>query len=148
MQDISGFGLRVIVNANPTFPQGLVVTQFADDADPLDNPSQQIVDKAMGLNGDLVTWSKANPILATLNVIPDSDDDRNLAALAEANRVARNKGSAQDVVTMTVLYPDGRTVTLGPGKLTDAMLASGIASGGRRKSKTYGFAFESMQRSN
>ena len=146
MQDISGFGLRIVLVASVTFPQGVTLSQFADDGDPFDNPSQQIADKAMGLNGDLVTWAKANPMLATINLIPDSEDDRNLAVLAEANRPARGKSPARDVITMTVLYPDGRTHTLTNGRLTDAPISTGVSSAGRRKTKAYAFAFEDISR--
>lgn len=142
MQDISGFGIRVTIVGSVTFPQGFTVTQFADDGDPIDTPQQQIMDKAMGLNGDMVAWSKANPIMANVSVIPDTDDDRNLSALAEANRVGRGKTSARDIITMTVIYPDGSTNTLNNGKLTDAPLSTSIASAGRKKTKVYNFAFE------
>lgn len=142
MQDISGFGIRVTIVGSVTFPQGFTVTQFADDGDPIDTPQQQIMDKAMGLNGDMVAWAKANPIMANVSVIPDTDDDRNLAALAEANRVGRGKTSARDIITMTVIYPDDSTVTLNNGKLTDAPLSTSIASAGRKKTKVYNFAFE------
>jgi hypothetical protein len=146
MQDISGFGLRVILRASVTFPQGITLTQFADDSDPFDTSSQQLMDKAMGLNGDMVVWSKANPIAPTINVIPGSDDDRNLAVLAEANRTGRGKTSARDVITMTVVYPDNRSLTLNQGKITDAILTDPVASAGRLKSKPYVFAFEGMTR--
>lgn len=142
MNDISGFGLKVQVVASVTFPAGLTITQFADDADPIDTPSQQLADKAMGLNGDLIGWSKANPILATLNLIPGSDDDRNLGILAEANRVGKGKNSARDVITMTAIYPDGRVITYSNGIITDAMIGNSVASAGRLKSKPYAFAFE------
>lgn len=142
MQDISAFGLRIILRASNTFPQGVVLTQFADDADPFDTPSQQIADKGMGLNGDMVTWSKANPIVATLNVIPDTDDDRALSVLFEANRVGRGKASARDVITLVACYPGGRTVTYTPGKITDGTPGRPVSSAGRMKTKPYTFAFE------
>ena len=85
--NISGFDSAINIIASSTFPVGFVVTQFADDSDPFDIPSLQIGDSAMGLNGDLLTWSKANPIKVTLNVVPLGDDDINLAILLEANRV-------------------------------------------------------------
>lgn len=146
MQDISGFGIRVNLVASVTFPQGITLSQFADDGDPFDSPSQQIMDKAMGLNGDLITWSKANPIAPVISVIPGSDDDRNLAVLAEANRVGRGKSSARDVITITVVYPSDRTLTLTQGVMTDAVLTDPIASAGRMKTKAYQFAFENMTR--
>lgn len=144
MQDISGFGLRVVLRASVTFPQGVVLTQFADDADPFDAPAIQIADKAMGLNGDLVTWGKPNPITAVLNVIPGTDDDRNLAVLFEANRVARGKFPSGDVITLTALYPDGSQATYNNGKITDGIPGRPVASAGRQKTKPYSFAFEGM----
>lgn len=144
MADISGFGLRARIVASVTFPSGIEVTQFADDADPLDAPSQQVADKAMGLNGDLITWKKANPVIATLNVVPGGDDDKNLAVLLENNRVGRGKQGARDVITMTLVYPDGSTKNLSAGVITDGMPMNGVASAGRLKSKPYAFAFENI----
>lgn len=140
--DISGFGLQVRLIASRTFPAGVTLTQFADDADPFDLPSLQIVDKAMGLNGDLVTWSKANPINLTLNVVPGSPDDRNLSILMEQNRVGKGKQSARDTIILTGVYPDGRTITFINGKMTDGMPGNSVASAGRLKSKAYIFTFE------
>lgn len=144
MADISGFGLQINIVASRTFPQGFVVTQFADDADPFDMPSMQIADTGMGVNGDMVSWSLANPIKPTLNVIPGSDDDKNLQVLFEQNRVGKGKFGALDVITMTGVYPDGTTITLTNGKITDGMPGKSLASAGRLKSKNYAFAFENQ----
>lgn len=141
-QDISGFGFQINLIASNTFPNGVSISQFADDADPFDTPAIQIADKGMGLNGDLVVWSSAAPLEVTINVIPDSEDDLNLSALAEANRVSKGKQSARDVITMVGIYPDGKTTTLSGGKLTNAIPGSPIASSSRKKSKPYTFAFE------
>lgn len=146
MNDISVFGLRVQLTASQTFPSGISLTQFADDADPFDAPSMQIRDKAMGVNGDLITWSKAMPIALTLNIVPNSEDDRNLAVLFDANRVGKGKQGAQDVVGITVVYPDGRTASFTQGTITDGMPANSAASSGRLKSKPYVFAFENVNR--
>lgn len=147
MQDISAFGIRVQIIASVTFPAGISITQFADDGDSLDVPSQQIADKAMGVNGDLIVWSKANPITLTLNVIPDSDDDKNLQVLLEANRVGRGKRSARDSLTLVAVYPDGSQRTWSPGKITDGIPGNALASSGRFKTKPYQFAFENTSRS-
>lgn len=146
MNDISVFGLRVQLNASETFPAGVSLTQFADDADPFDTPSIQIRDKAMGVNGDLITWSKATPITLSLSVVPNSDDDRNLAVLFEANRVGKGKQGARDTISVTAVYPDGRTVSFTQGAITDGMPANSPSSAGRFKSKTYQFAFENVNR--
>lgn len=145
--DVSGFGARVTLIASATFPQGVNLSQFADDADPFDIPSMNIGDTAMGVNGDLVTWSKANPAKVTLALIPQSDDDRNMAILFEANRVGRGKTSAGDIITLSAVYPDGTTKTFTGGKLTDGQPGSSVSSAGRMKSKAYMFHFEGMANS-
>src|ERR1700735_4603861 len=99
--DVSGFGLVIAIKASTTFPTGFNVTEFADDADPFDIPSITVADKAMGLNGDLIVWSKATPIEITVAVINGGEDDQNLAVLLEANRVGQNKISARDLITIT-----------------------------------------------
>lgn len=144
MQNVSAFGSRIVLRASSTFPSGITITQFADDADPFDLPEITVGETAMGLNGDLVVWSAPNPIMMTLNVIPGSDDDRNLAVLLEANRVARGKRSARDVITATQVYPDGRTLTLVQGVALTGRPGQSSASSGRMKSKPYGFAFEGL----
>jgi hypothetical protein len=146
-QDISGFGARVRLVASNTFPEGIDLTQFADDTDPFDLPSLQIRDKGMGVNGDLVTWSKATPLPISLAMIPGSEDDLNLQVLFDANRVGRGKDSAADEITITVIYPDDQVLTLTSGALTDGPAGPGIASAGRKKTSTYQFVFENMSRS-
>lgn len=146
MKDISAFGLVVQVVASETFPSGINITQFADDADPFDSPAMQIRDKAMGINGDLISWSKANPIPITLNVVPGSEDDINLSVLFESNRVGKGKFGARDVISLTAIYPDGSTASFSQGVITDGMPADSAASSGRLKSKPYTFAFENVNR--
>lgn len=144
MADISGFGLQVTIIASVTFPAGFPITQFADDTDPLDFSAVQIADAAMGLNGDLITWSKATRLPAVIAVVPGSVDDIALQTLAKNNRVGKGKSNARDLITMNVIYPDGSTVTLTNGKITDAMFGKPVSSAGRLKSKAYSFAFENV----
>ncbi len=143
MYNISGFGFSIYCIASKTFPAGFPITEFADDADPLDVPSLQIADSAMGLNGDLITWSKANPIKITIDVIPSSDDDINLGILLEANRPGKGKTPALDIITMNFIFPEGVFTTLSNGVITDGMPFNSVASAGRLKTKGYQFTFES-----
>lgn len=142
MSDISGFGSSLRIVASNTFPIGVLVTQFADDSDPLDVPLLQIADNAMGLNGDLVVWTTAAPIVVTTNIIAGTDDDRNMSILFEANRAGRNKASAKDVILLIATFPDGQFVSLTGGVCREFMPLRSIASEGRLKSKPYSFAFE------
>jgi hypothetical protein len=144
LEDISAFGVTVTLTASNTYPVGLTLTHFADDADPLDIPEITIKDGAMGVNGDLVTWSKATKIDIKIAVIPGSIDDIALSILAEANRVGLGKSSAQDIITCTGVYPNGATVNLTEGSVMTFMPGYSIASVGKLKSKVYGFMFENV----
>lgn len=141
-QNIAGFGTVVIISADKTFPTGLTITQFADDADPLSFEAVRIADTAMGVNGDLLNWARATPLPMALNVIPGGPDDVNLQILADANRVGQGKAGANDIIRATVIYPDGTTVIMTGGVMTDAQFGLGISSSGRKKTKAYAFAFE------
>ena len=55
----------------------------------------------------------------------------------EANRVAKNKKSAKDVITFVASYPDGTKKTLRPGKCVSSLPGKSVASGGRIKTGTY-----------
>lgn len=138
---VTGFGIVVTLIASNTFPSGLPITQFADDTDPILINDVKIADTAMGLNGDLLAWSRAVPLPMTLNVIPGSPDDINLQILANANRVAQGKNSANDVLSATIVYPDGSAVVLNSGIITDASFGRGVQSSGRQRTKTYSFLF-------
>ena len=141
--DVSGFGTVVNLVADLTFTQGLTLTQFADDTDPLDFAAIAIADKSMGANGDLIVWAKATPLPMVLNVIAGSDDDINLSILANANRVGPGKVSAGDVIYVTVIYPDGSSQSLTGGRLIEAPFGKSIAGTTfKLKTKTYTFAFE------
>ncbi len=142
MQDIAGFGLSVRIIASKTFPQGFTVTEFADDTDPFDLPELQIADAAMNLNGGMATWSTANVIQWAIGVMPNTEDDKNLQVLFEANRPARGKKPAKDIITVVGMYPDGSTRVLSPGIIYSATPGKSVASAGRLKSKTYNFRFE------
>jgi hypothetical protein len=140
--NISGVGFQIQLVASVTFPVGITLTQFADDIDPFDIPSVKLAEASMGLNGDLLKASKANPIAITLGMVPAGEDDANLQVLLKANLVGKGKISADDVITLTGTYPNGKVVTLDGGFLSDGIPDDAIASAGRYKSKPYTFQFE------
>lgn len=143
-QSVTGFGIVVTLIASNTFPTGLPVTQFSDDTDPILINDVKIADTAMGLNGDLLAWAKATALPMTLNVIPGSADDVNLQILANANRVGQGKNSANDVLSATIVYPDGSVVVLTGGIITDASFGRGVQSSGRQRTKSYSFLFSAQ----
>ena len=142
MEDISGTGIEITLIAAPTFPAGLTLNAFADDSDPLDTPELQTADWGMGVNGDLVIWNTPKPIEVTIGMIHETEQERNLALLADANRPAKGKLTTKDVITMTVNYPNGMRKTLTSGRLVASLPLTPVASAGRYKSKPYRFIFE------
>jgi hypothetical protein len=142
--DITGYGSAVSLIASNTYPTGIAITQFADDGDPFDMSSVKIADTAMGVNGDLIKWSRAVSKPITISVIPNSLDDINLATLAKNNDASQGQSNAQDIITVTVVYPDGSVITFSNGFITDAPFGNSLASSGRLKTKTYGFMFQSV----
>lgn len=142
MTDLSTTGVALRVVASKTFPQGFTVTQFSSDADPWDAPSLDIATVEMDLNGHLNAWQTPVPMTRVVGLTPMTDDDRNMRALYEANRVGRDKRSARDVITIVATWPDGSTETLGGGKMTSGPSGNSTTQGARMKSVTYGFAFE------
>lgn len=153
IQNISGFGLQIQVVASTTFPnQGFTITQFADDADPLDIPELRIAESAMGLNGTMIVWQRPEPVEIAINVVPDSPDDQNLAQLFFANRIAEGKRSANDIITMTGVYPavapatTGAIITLSEGILVAGNPGTGVQASARKKTKLYRFRFKLVTR--
>ena len=53
------------------------LSQFADDADPLDLPATGYVKTGMDINGNLVSWSTPAPQTVTINVLAGSEEDQN-----------------------------------------------------------------------
>lgn len=146
MYDTSAIGVALRCVASESFPAGFTITEFADDADPFDIPAIDIATPAMNVNGDLVVFSAPTPITITISVIPGSDADNNLAVIFEANRAAKNKRHARDEITLVGTYPDGSSLKLSEGKMTNGMPGNSPASAGRIKSKTYSFAFQNLSR--
>jgi hypothetical protein len=146
VEDISATGLSLTIIASVTYPNGFTVTEFADDADPLDFPAIDIATASMNVNGDLVVYSSPVPLNSTINVIPGSAADNNLSIIYEANRAAKGKTVARDVITMIVNYPDGTTATASNGKMVNGIPGKGVASAGRLKTPSYGFSFQDFQK--
>lgn len=142
MKDVSGTGLSILVKASKTYPQGILCTCFADDTDPLDYPEVTITEYGMGLNGDLITWTSPQALPFSISLVPGTEEEIALDFLLEANRAAKGKKSAKDVITIVVNYPDGTRKVLKNGKIVSGLFGKGVASGGRIKTPTYRFVFE------
>lgn len=141
MINVSGFGLEAQITASSTFPNGFPLTEFADDADPLDSPDLEAADTSMGLNGDMIVWSRPTGIEVVFNVIPTTEGDTNLDALLFANRVGKGKQSARDQVGIVIVYPNGTKATLSEGVILSGSMVPQVSSAGRIKTRSYRFRF-------
>jgi hypothetical protein len=137
----SGFGAGLRIIASVTFPLGFDFTQFPADTDPFDVPLVQTAETEVGPNGDLIFWTRANPIIITLGAVADSPDDKNLRILLTANMSLKNKRLAYDKITMTAIYPTGGYTNLYDGVITGGMPVASISGQGKLKTKNYTFAF-------
>ena len=144
MIDTSIFGLSAQIIATNTFPNGFTVTEWADDADPLDSPDLEVADTAMGPNGDLVVWSRPMGIEISMNLIPTSPGDTNLDVLLVANRVAKGKMGSRDICSIVWTYPSGMLLTASSGKLISGPIVPNGSSAGRLKTRRYVFRFEQV----
>jgi len=142
--NVSGLGLQVTILSIPTFPQGFTINQWPDDSDPLTVGDVQVTDTAMGVNGDMIVWNKANVIPVELSVVPNTEADKNLSILLKANRAVKNKVSVSDSVTMVITYRDGTTNTLAGGVITQGQPANSVTGDSRLKTKTYSFNFANI----
>lgn len=146
MKDISAQGLTLRLVASNTFPQGFTITSAADDADMLDIPELEICKRAMGPNGDLVTWSTPAPLDVNISIIPNTEDDINLQVLFDANKPVRGRLFNRDEITLVVLYPGGETLSMSQGRCTKYTPGLSGNSDGRFKTRQYAFTFETFSR--
>jgi hypothetical protein len=148
MENISGFGLTGRLIASSTYPNGFDISAFADDADPLDTPDLELAETSMGLNGDLIVWSRSQGIEITMNIIPTSPDDEELSVLFEANRIGKGKRSARDIIGISLSYPTGAIAQLSSGVMISGTALPAVVSAGRFKSRPYRFRFQNITKTN
>lgn len=144
LNDVSVLGTAAWLVADKTFPGGFSVSVFPADADGIDIQEQQFANGEMGVNGDLITYRTAVPLSLSLSVVPGSEDDKNLQILLNQNRVAKGKVSQQDIITLTINYPDGTAHTFSNGIIMSGELGYSITSQGKIRVKRYGFMFENF----
>lgn len=140
--DVSAMGLKVLVQAAPSFPVGIEVTHFADDGDSLNIGEITTMESAVGVNGDLVVWRVATPCEVELNVIPGTDDCNDLETLFNLNMTQKNRASSKDIITMVISHPNGKQTILSNGYIVGGKPVQDYSSNGRANSRTFRFVFE------
>lgn len=140
--DVSAMGIKATIVALPSYPVGITLTKFADDGDSLNVPEMTIMQSGMGVNGDLVVWRTATPVTIDVNLIPGTDECRDMENLFKLNMTQKNKVSTKDVLTMTIEHPDGRISILTNGYIVAGTPVQDYSSAGRAKTRHFQMVFE------
>ena len=139
MADVSHNGAIYTISASNTFANVPVpISAFPKDTDPFDVPNTDIADLELGTNGDAISWTVQNPIESSLAVIPATDDHETLQTIYNNNRSEKGSPSANDVITLVRILPNGETTTM-KGKITSGPATTSLASSGKIKTPVYGF---------
>lgn len=139
--NVGGVGLKITLFASITFPLGITITELSKETDPFVVNNVPLTKSGVGINGDKYVWQTAEQILTELNIIPNTESDKNLKILSNANRKSKNKVAVIDDITITVEYPNGETVTFLDGNITEGKIANGVATDGKYPDGHYTFEF-------
>lgn len=140
--NISVSGLQISVLGSKVLPV-FTLTSFADDADPFDIGTVDISDQGINANGDMVVWSTPVVKEITINLIPNSEDDRNMQLVASSNLTQGRSYKVLDELQLVGSYPDGTRVVAKGCVLKSADIGTKSAQF-RRKTNQYVFAFQEI----
>lgn len=141
MINVSGFGLKVNIVALQTFPMGFNIEHFADSENAIEFDPIEPVGYEMLFDGELFAFDKAAPVIVSIGVIPQTDDDINLKILLTSKKGNVNWLPFNDITTMVINYPDGGKVVLSNGTILSGPIGDSVLQSGRKDCNTYRFAF-------
>lgn len=127
-----------------SFPMGFKLSSFADDEDSLKIEQCEVSGFEKLYDGTIFGFDKTSPILLSMAIIPNTDDDINLKILLQKRKSNSTYIPLLDGVTMVISYPDGGRNVFSGGVMLGGSIADSMLSGGRKKSNTYNFVFGSF----
>lgn len=147
MADVSALGFSIIVKDDKLFPQGFVIRQTGDQADPLDIQDVTVGEALVDANGNLVYAGAPSPIQFNIVLLPTTEEDDNMSRLFEAHRLVAGRTRTGGKMSVTVQYADGQTATANSVYFISGGVARSIGQPSRYKTKTYTMAAENIVRS-
>lgn len=141
MIDVSAFGTGITIVSTASFPVGFRLTSFSDDEDPLTVEQVEVSGFEKLYDGSIFIFDKTSPVLLSVGVNANTDDDINLKILLQARKSSPQLLPLPDTTTMVITYPDGGRVILSNGQLISGPIADSITSAGRKKGNVYHFVF-------
>jgi hypothetical protein len=141
MIDVSAFGTGITIVGNASFPYGFSLSQFADDEDPITFEDLEVSGFEKLYDGTIFLFDKTSPVLVSVSVMPNTDDDQNLKIMLQMRKSSPQLIPIADSAAMIITYPDGGRVMLASGGILSGAIADSITTQGRKKGNTYHFAF-------
>ncbi|CAH6851256.1 hypothetical protein EDB29_1011105 [Vibrio crassostreae] len=145
MADVGHLGAVITLSASVT-TSGVPVplTDFPKDTDPFDIPDIEIAETEMGTNGDLISWSVANPLPLTIGAIPNTEMHVFLQTLLSRNRPEKGKRPVGDTFVLVRVLPNGEVATFTGGKMTGGSPIPSMGSSGKLSTPTFSFSFAKL----
>lgn len=145
MFDVSTTGASVTIKSTVTLPVPVPITHFADDKEPFQIDDQEITGHGMGINGDLVVYTKPVPVTCSVSVVANSPDDIALYTLFRMNKCT-SATHAFDIVDMSIVIPNiAKPFRYVNGKILAGPPGPTSSNDGKNQSHTYKFVFEKEQ---
>jgi hypothetical protein len=141
MIDLSSFGTGITIVATTSFPVGFSLSSFADDESPLDVENTEVSGYEKLYDGTIFTFDKTSPILLSVGIMPNTDDDINMKILMQMRKSNAQILPLPDVTSMIIVYPDGGRVAMSNGSIISGPLADSLTREGRKKGNVYHFVF-------
>jgi len=144
MIDISTAGSGVTIFSLSSFPMGFRLTAFADDVDALNIEATEVSGFEKLYDGNIFTFDKTSPILLTVGIIPNTEDDINLKIMLQKRKSTSSIIPVADDATIVIVYADGGRNVLSKGSILGGPIADSLSASGRKKSNEYHFVFGSF----
>ena len=143
IQNVTATGTKLTLYSDLTYPQGITIATLPAGTDPLDSPAMTFAEYQTGPNGDLIVYKHPVPIVINFSTVAGSAEDTAMRILFDANRVAKNKMSVNDMITLVIQYPNDKTVVLTGGFLVSGTPVMGVSGDGKLKDSQWSCVFES-----
>ena len=136
MKDVSFAGSSVTV-------AGITVTDFMDDANPVEFQDVEVSTVGVNCNGSMIRNAKPNVIMMSLTVIPGSRSDTELYNLWKKYRVQGNWNAQWETpLTASVTIGSGRgSRSFSNGTMVNGPGGPSSNGEGKMQGRTYSFAF-------
>lgn len=143
-QEVSANGVKLMLFASVSYPVGVEIATFNPGDDPISADDLTIAETEMGVNGNMIVYRTPYAYNMVFNITPMTEVDQILENIANADRIASGKLSAKNILTLQVIYPQGRILTYIDGALTGIPGGFSSSGNGRINGRRYAMTFRNM----